>query len=146
MVKIKKKNNNFSSKANFLPLLSLLRYAQGWTSLRSQFIALQVVRHYHGHLSACHAIDLHPTIDILATCGRDSSARVCCVAVHIILYVANLCFFYCGRLDWISVTETINFSSIPSRVKQKFINLLFTAFLVDVRHEQVVVYVTNGIS
>ena len=36
----------------------------------------QVIRHYHGHLSACHAIDLHPTIDILTTCGRDSTVRV----------------------------------------------------------------------
>ena len=36
----------------------------------------QVIRHYHGHLSAVHALDLHPTIDILLTCGRDSSARV----------------------------------------------------------------------
>ena len=36
----------------------------------------KVIRHYHGHLSACYGIDLHPTIDILATCGRDSVARI----------------------------------------------------------------------
>jgi hypothetical protein len=26
---------------------------------------LQVVRHYHGHLSAVYALALHPTIDVL---------------------------------------------------------------------------------
>ena len=36
----------------------------------------QVIRHYHGHLSAVHDISLHPTIDVLVTCGRDSTARV----------------------------------------------------------------------
>lgn len=36
----------------------------------------QVIRHYHGHLSACYALALHPTIDVLITCGRDSTARV----------------------------------------------------------------------
>lgn len=36
----------------------------------------QVTRHYHGHLSAVYGIDIHPTIDILATCGRDATVRV----------------------------------------------------------------------
>lgn len=36
----------------------------------------QVIRHYHGHLSACYGLALHPTIDVLVTCGRDSTARV----------------------------------------------------------------------
>ena len=36
----------------------------------------KVVRHYHGHLSACHAIDIHPTLDIIMTCGRDATVRV----------------------------------------------------------------------
>ena len=37
---------------------------------------LQVVRHYHGHLSGVYDLSLHPTIDVLVTCGRDASARV----------------------------------------------------------------------
>lgn len=37
---------------------------------------LQVIRHYHGHLSAVYCMSLHPTIDVLVTGGRDSSARV----------------------------------------------------------------------
>ena len=36
----------------------------------------QVVRHYHGHLSAVYGVALHPTIDVLVTCGRDATARV----------------------------------------------------------------------
>jgi len=36
----------------------------------------KTVRHYHGHLSACYAMDLHPTIDVLVTCGRDATIRV----------------------------------------------------------------------
>lgn len=36
----------------------------------------QVIRHYHGHLSAIYALSLHPTLDILVSCGRDSVARV----------------------------------------------------------------------
>ena len=38
--------------------------------------ALQVIRHYHGHLSAVYCISLHPTIDVLITGGRDATARV----------------------------------------------------------------------
>jgi pleiotropic regulator 1 len=34
------------------------------------------VRHYHGHLSAVYGLALHPTIDVLVSCGRDSTARV----------------------------------------------------------------------
>ena len=40
------------------------------------WISLQVVRHYHGHLSAIYSLDLHPTIDVLFTCGRDATTRV----------------------------------------------------------------------
>jgi pleiotropic regulator 1 len=35
-----------------------------------------VIRHYHGHLSAVYSLALHPTIDVLITAGRDSTARV----------------------------------------------------------------------
>lgn len=38
--------------------------------------SFQVIRHYHGHLSAVYGLDLHPTIDVLVTCSRDSTARV----------------------------------------------------------------------
>lgn len=37
---------------------------------------LQVIRHYHGHLSGVYALKLHPTLDILMTGGRDSVCRV----------------------------------------------------------------------
>lgn len=37
---------------------------------------IQVIRHYHGHLSAVYTISLHPTIDVLVTAGRDATARV----------------------------------------------------------------------
>ena len=43
---------------------------------------LQVVRHYHGHLSGVYDLSLHPTIDVLVTCGRDASARVSCYKVE----------------------------------------------------------------
>jgi pleiotropic regulator 1 len=36
----------------------------------------KVIRHYHGHLSGVFCLDLHPTLDILVTGGRDSCARV----------------------------------------------------------------------
>jgi len=36
----------------------------------------KVVRHYHGHLSAVQDLAIHPTIDVLVTCARDSTARV----------------------------------------------------------------------
>ena len=36
----------------------------------------KATRHYHGHLSGVYAIDLHPTIDVLATCGRDATTRI----------------------------------------------------------------------
>lgn len=36
----------------------------------------KVIRHYHGHLSGVYCLALHPTIDILVTGGRDSTARV----------------------------------------------------------------------
>lgn len=45
-------------------------------SFNRNYYKLQVIRHYHGHLSACYTIDLHPTIDVLVTGGRDASARV----------------------------------------------------------------------
>ena len=46
------------------------------TMLYKDYNVLQVVRHYHGHLSGVYDLSLHPTIDILVTCGRDASARV----------------------------------------------------------------------
>jgi pleiotropic regulator 1 len=36
----------------------------------------QVVRKFHGHLSGVYSVALHPTLDVLVTGGRDSSARV----------------------------------------------------------------------
>lgn len=36
----------------------------------------KVIRHYHGHLSGVYCLSLHPTLDIMVTGGRDSSARV----------------------------------------------------------------------
>lgn len=36
----------------------------------------KVIRHYHGHLSACYALSLHPALDILVSAGRDNVARV----------------------------------------------------------------------
>ena len=36
----------------------------------------KVIRHYHGHLSAVYDLALHPTLDVLVSCGRDSTARV----------------------------------------------------------------------
>lgn len=47
---------------------------------------LQVIRHYHGHLSAVYAMDLHPTIDVLVTCGRDATARVCVIMMMTLSY------------------------------------------------------------
>jgi WD40 repeat protein len=46
----------------------------------------KVVRNYHGHLSGVYSLELHPTLDLLITGGRDSVARVsvifsmvCCI-------------------------------------------------------------------
>lgn len=36
----------------------------------------KVIRHYHGHLSGVYSLDLHPTLDVLVTGGRDGVARV----------------------------------------------------------------------
>ncbi|KJH46025.1 WD domain, G-beta repeat protein [Dictyocaulus viviparus] len=36
----------------------------------------KVIRHYHGHLSAVQALSIHPTLDVLLTCARDSTTRV----------------------------------------------------------------------
>ena len=35
-----------------------------------------VEKRYHGHLSGVYCIALHPTLDILATGGRDAAVRV----------------------------------------------------------------------
>ena len=40
------------------------------------FEANKVFRHYHGHLSGVYSLSLHPTLDVLVTAGRDTSARV----------------------------------------------------------------------
>ena len=37
---------------------------------------LQVIRHYHGHLSGVYSLALHPNLDLLMTGGRDSVCRV----------------------------------------------------------------------
>ena len=44
--------------------------------LSCMFFLFQVIRHYHGHLSAVYSLALHPTIDVLITAGRDCTARV----------------------------------------------------------------------
>ena len=36
----------------------------------------RVIRHYHGHLSSVYGLDLHPTIDVLISVGRDACGRV----------------------------------------------------------------------
>lgn len=36
----------------------------------------KVIRHYHGHLSGVYSLDIHPTLDVLVTAGRDATARV----------------------------------------------------------------------
>lgn len=41
-----------------------------------EICCLQVIRHYHGHLSGVYTLALHPQLDILMTGGRDSVCRV----------------------------------------------------------------------
>lgn len=36
----------------------------------------KVIRHYHGHLSGVYTLSLHPTLDVLATGGRDGVVRI----------------------------------------------------------------------
>lgn len=63
----------------------------------------QVIRHYHGHLSAVYDLDLHPTIDVLVTCSRDATARVRHhESAHVLIcwwLIMNLvcCVCVCGR-------------------------------------------------
>lgn len=45
-------------------------------SVRCEVCRVQVIRHYHGHLSAVYSLALHPSIDVLVTAGRDATARV----------------------------------------------------------------------
>ncbi|KAF5761419.1 hypothetical protein HanXRQr2_Chr16g0764891 [Helianthus annuus] len=45
------------------------------TSLRYGY-HLAVIREYHGNLSGVYCLELHPTIDVLLTNGRDSICRV----------------------------------------------------------------------
>ena len=46
-------------------------------SIWSKFlVTVQVIRHYHGHLSGVYSLALHPTLDLLMTGGRDSVCRV----------------------------------------------------------------------
>ncbi len=37
---------------------------------------MQVIRHYHGHLSGVYSLAVHPTLDVLMTGGRDAVCRV----------------------------------------------------------------------
>jgi WD40 repeat protein len=37
----------------------------------------KVIRNYHGHLSAVYSLSVHPTLDVIVTGSRDSTARVC---------------------------------------------------------------------
>jgi len=61
----------------------------------------QVIRHYHGHLSAVYDLDLHPTIDVLVTCSRDATARVSPHTStvwhleYIYIYIYILCVYVC---------------------------------------------------
>lgn len=43
----------------------------------------KVIRHYHGHLSGVYCLELHPTLDILMTGGRDSVTRVRIACLYI---------------------------------------------------------------
>ena len=36
----------------------------------------KTIRSYHGHLSAVYSLALHPTLDLLATAGRDAAVRL----------------------------------------------------------------------
>lgn len=47
-----------------------------WRPLCTEESWLQVIRHYHGHLSGVYALALHPQLDVLMTGGRDSVCRV----------------------------------------------------------------------
>ena len=47
-----------------------------YRSTQLQTCQLQVIRHYHGHLSGVYSLALHPTLDLLMTGGRDSVCRV----------------------------------------------------------------------
>ena len=38
--------------------------------------AVQVIRHYHGHLSGVFALAVHPELPLLMTGGRDSTCRL----------------------------------------------------------------------
>lgn len=40
------------------------------------FFAVQVIRHYHGHLSGVFALAVHPELPLLMTGGRDSTCRL----------------------------------------------------------------------
>ena len=66
-----------------------------------------MIRHYHGHLSAVHCISLHPTIDVLVTGGRDSSARVSvcvCVCTCMCVCVCEcVCTIHVGDDDIVSI-------------------------------------------
>ena len=36
----------------------------------------KIIRTYHGHLSAVYSLKLHPTLDVLASGGRDGTVRI----------------------------------------------------------------------
>ena len=45
-------------------------------SEQAESMSLQVIRHYHGHLSGVYSCSLHPQLDVLCTGGRDCAVRV----------------------------------------------------------------------
>lgn len=47
-----------------------------WNNIDMLVFVLQVIRHYHGHLSGVYSLALHPTLDVMMTGGRDSVCRV----------------------------------------------------------------------
>lgn len=80
-------NSTFCKLINYDKNLSKFsKIRQNCISLIMLYKSFQVTRHYHGHLSAVYSIDAHPTVDILVTAGRDSTARVrivCLPAVYL---------------------------------------------------------------
>lgn len=64
-------NHNFVISLLCIVCLCFIWYVVGWDLEQNK-----VVRNYHGHLSGVYTLELHPTLDLLITGGRDSVARV----------------------------------------------------------------------